>query len=330
MYRPLTRRRALTAALAGVLSAASLAACTGNGAEETTTSTGTPAVAPTQAASVATSLVTAANQSQADATAAGDAARAKIYSGPALKAADARAKVLATGSAAQRTEAELGTDTTILGISPRADVPAEIVARTTLKKSNAPVLVLLTGDQDGQNFKIAAMAPLVQDAKVEALDPTSEGSGVIGTGTDLVAKPSDITAAWAASVTFPDPKPSQLIADDPWSSQLRKDAAAQSKSLGAQGVFAQTHEPAAMLGGLRLKAGSGALVFAHLTRTDAIALHKPTKLTPSKDVTAVSGIKTITTEAQLTSSEFIAFVIPATGQARVVAARDQLVAAEAH
>ena len=330
MYRPVSRRRVLTAASAGVLSLVSLVACTSNGADETTASTGTPAVAPTQATSVATSLITAASRAQADATAAGDAARAKVYTGPALKAANAQAKVLAAGSAAQRAEAELGTDATVLGISPKAAAPAEIIARTTLKKSNAPVLVLLTGDQSGQNFTIAAMAPLVQDAKVEALDPTSEGSGLVGTGTGLAAKPSDVSAAWAASVAFPDPKPSQLVADDPWSSQLRADAQAQAKALGAQGVFAQTHEPADILGGLRLKGGSGALVFAHLTRTDAIALHKPTKLTPSKEVTAVSGVKAITTEAQLTSSEFVAFVIPASGQARVVAARDQLIAAEAH
>lgn len=326
MFRRVTRRTAVTVAL---LTALLLAACTSNGGDETG-STGTPAVAPTQASSVATSLVTAAGESMADASAAGDAARAKIYQGPALEAANARAKVLAAGTAAQRSDAELGTDVTVIGISPKVDANAQIVARAALKTSNAPVLMLLAGDQSGQNFKIVAMAPLVEDAKVEALDPTTEGSGLVGTGTGLVAKPSDVAAAWAGSVAFPDPKPSQLVADDPWSTQLRKDAASQSTSLGAQGVFTQKHQPGDILGGLRLKGGSGALVFAHLVRTDSIALQKPTKLTPSKDVTAVSGIKSITTEAQLTSSEFIAFVIPATGQARVVAARDQLTAAEAH
>lgn len=326
MFRPVLRRRALTAALAGALS---LAACTGNGGDETASS-GTPAVAPTQAASVATSLVAAAGQAQADATAAGGAARAKVYQGPALKAADGQAKVLAAGSAAQRSAAELDTTVTVLGVSSQADSPAQILARTDLKKSQAPVLVLLTGDQNGQNFKIAAMAPMVEDARLDALDPVSEGSGLIGPGTGLVAKPDDVAAAWAGSVAYPDPKKSPLVADDPWSGQLRKDATSASKSLGTQGVFTQTHQPGTVLGGLRLKGGSGAIVFTQLERTDSIAFHKPTQMTPSKEVTALSGIKVITTEAQLTSSEFIAFVIPATGQARVVAARDQLTAAEAH
>jgi hypothetical protein len=53
-------------------------------------------------------------------------------------------------------------------------------------------------------------------------------------------------------------------------------------------------------------------------------------MTPAKDVTALTGIKKITTEAKLVSSEFVAFVIPATGQVRLIAARDQLTSAEAH
>jgi hypothetical protein len=49
------------------------------------------------------------------------------------------------------------------------------------------------------------------------------------------------------------------------------------------------------------------------------------KLKPAKDLTLLTGIKQITTEADLTSNEIVAFVIPASGQARVVAAADQLV-----
>ncbi|WP_347355066.1 hypothetical protein [Intrasporangium sp.] len=322
----MTRRAATTVAIAGVLA---LAACTGDGADDAA-SIGTPAIAATEASTVVSALVTAASRSQADASAAGVAARAGIYEGPALKAADARAKVLAAGSAAQRTDAQIGTDVTVLGVSAKSDAPATILARASLKKSNAPVLVLLVGGQGGKDVRIAAMAPMIADATLDALDPPSAGSAGLGSGAGLVAKPADVSAAWAASVAFPSPKPSKLIAADPWSDGLRKDAAAQSKALGAQGVFAQSHEPTDILGGLRLKGGSGAVVFAHLERTDAIAFHKPTKQTPRKDVTVLSGIKTITTEAELTSSEFIAFVVPASGQVRVVAAQDQLIGAKAH
>jgi hypothetical protein len=85
-------------------------------------------------------------------------------------------------------------------------------------------------------------------------------------------------------------------------------------------------EPKGVVGGLRLKDGKGAIVFAHLVRNDAIAMRTPVKLTPAKDLTLLTGIKQITTEANLTSNEIVAIVIPASGQARIVAASDQLVA----
>ena len=86
------------------------------------------------------------------------------------------------------------------------------------------------------------------------------------------------------------------------------------------------HQPKETLGGLRLKDGKGAIVFAHLERNDAIAMRSAVKLTPAKELTLLTGIKQITTEANLTSNEIVAFVIPASGPARIVAASDQLVA----
>ena len=80
-----------------------------------------------------------------------------------------------------------------------------------------------------------------------------------------------------------------------------------------------------MVGGLRLKGGSGAVVFADLVRDDAIALRQAAKLTPAKDVTLLSGLKLITTEAKLTTNETVAMVIPSTGAARLVGYSDQLV-----
>ena len=60
-------------------------------------------------------------------------------------------------------------------------------------------------------------------------------------------------------------------------------------------------------------------------RDDTIAMRSPVKLTPGKDFTALTGVKTITTEAKLTSNEILALIIPETGKARIVAASDQLV-----
>lgn len=326
MPRTATRRRALAAALA---CAAMLSACTGNSDDGSsgTAGAGTPAVAPEAAQTTATSAVTAAATSSLDATAAGAAARDKAFVGAALQSANAYAKTLPGRTAAEKADTQLATTgVKVLAISRGGDAPQQVLAQTTLKKTGAAVLVLLVGGPNGAPFKAAAVTPMLPDAKLDALDPTTDGSAAVGDGSGLAAKPDDVMAAFAASVKYPKPTATKLLAADPLSEQLRQSAVAQSQALNNQGAFTQEHEPKGVVGGLRLKDGKGAIVFAHLVRNDAIAMRTPVKLTPAKDLTLLTGIKQITTEANLTSNEIVAIVIPASGQARIVAASDQLVA----
>lgn len=305
-----------------------LSACTGSSGDGSGSSgSGTPAVAADAAQTTATSVVTAAATSSLDATPAGAAARAKAFVGAALESANAYAKTLPGRTAAEKAEAELATSgVKVLAISRSGDDPQQILAQTTLKKTGAAVLVLLVGGGSGAPFKVAAVTPMLPDAKLDALDPTTEGSAAVADGKGLAAAPKDVLAAFAASVAFPDPKPTKLLADDPLTQQLRQSARAQSQSLNNQGAFTQEHDPKGVLGGLRLKGGNGAIVFANLVRNDAIAMRTPVKLTPAKELTLLTGIKQISTEANLTSNEIVAFVIPTSGQARIIAASDQLVA----
>jgi hypothetical protein len=304
-----------------------LSACTGNSDDGSDGSgvSATPAVAPDAAATTASSAVAAAATSALDGSPAGRAARDKAFTGAALESANAYAKTLSGRTAAAKADAELATTgVKVLAVSRSGDDPQQILAQTTLKKTGAAVLVLLVGE--GGTFKAAAVTPMLPDAKLDALDPTTDGSAAIADAEGLVAKPADVVAAFAASVKYPDPTPSKVLAADPLSEQLRQSALAQSQALNKQGAFTQEHEPKGIIGGLRLKDGNGAIVFAHLVRSDAIAMRTPLKLTPAKDLTLLTGIKQITTEANLTSNEIVAFVIPASGQARIVAASDQLVA----
>ena len=323
MPRAATRRRALAAALA---CAAMLSACTGN-SDDGTSGAGTPAVAPDAAQTTADAAVSAAATSSLDATAGGAAARDKAFVGAALQSANAYAKTLPGRTAAEKADTQLATTgVKVLAISRGGDAPQQVLAQTTLKKTGAAVLVLLVGGQNGAPFKAAAVTPMLPDAKLDALDATTDGSAAVGDGSGLAAKPEDVVAAFAASVKYPKPTATKLLAADPLSEQLRQSAVAQSQALNNQGAFTQEHEPKGVVGGLRLKDGKGAIVFAHLVRNDAIAMRTPVKLTPAKDLTLLTGIKQITTEANLTSNEIVAIVIPASGQARIVAASDQLVA----
>ncbi|GAA1968233.1 hypothetical protein GCM10009817_05190 [Terrabacter lapilli] len=322
MPRPAIRRRGIAAALA---CAAMLSACTGSSDGET--GSGSPAMAAETAQTTAASAVSAAATSSLDATPAGAAARQKAFVGAALESANAYAKTLPGRTAAEKAEAELATSSVkVLGVSRSGDKPQQILAQTTLKKTGAAVLVLLVADTPGGPFKAAAVTPMLPDAKLDALDPATDGSAAIGDGKGLATRPQDALAAFAASVKYPDPTATKVLADDPLSEQLRQSARAQSQALNNQGAFTQEHDPKGVLGGLRLKGGNGAIVFAHLVRNDAIAMRTPVKLTPAKELTLLTGIKQITTEANLTSNEIVAIVIPASGQARIVAASDQLVA----
>lgn len=302
-----------------------LSACTGSSDGET--GSGSPAMAAETAQTTAASAVSAAATSSLDATPAGAAARQKAFVGAALESANAYARTLPGRTAAEKAEAELATSSVkVLGVSRSGDKPQQILAQTTLKKTGAAVLVLLVADTPGGPFKAAAVTPMLPDAKLDALDPATDGSAAIGDGKGLATRPQDALAAFAASVKYPDPTATKVLADDPLSEQLRQSARAQSQALNNQGAFTQEHDPKGVLGGLRLKGGNGAIVFAHLVRNDAIAMRTPVKLTPAKELTLLTGIKQITTEANLTSNEIVAIVIPASGQARIVAASDQLVA----
>lgn len=322
MPRPPIRRRALVAALATL---AVLSACTGN-ADEGAESTPTPAVAATAAASTADSTLKAAVAALADTSPTGEAAREAAFTGPALESANAWAKTLPGKTAQQKADAQLSTSgAEVIGVSRVGDEPKQLIVQTSLEKSKAAVLALLVGDGTGQEFKVAALTPMLTEARVDVLDATSIGSEAIGSGEGLAITPEEATQALADSLRYPDPEETAALVEDPFSAQLRQSAAAQAKAIAATGTFSQSHEPKEVLGGLRLKDGSGAIVFTHLVRTDNIAMRQPTKLTPSKDLTLLTGIKQITSEASLRSNQIVALVIPATGAARVVAGWDQLV-----
>ncbi|MEP7331640.1 MAG: hypothetical protein ABI692_06080 [Terracoccus sp.] len=323
MLRPAHRRRA--AAAGALVTVAMLSACTSDSGA-TTAPQPTPAVAESAASSAASSVVGAAVAARSDVSKNGVAAREKTFTGAALDSANAFAKTLPARTAAEKSASELAsTGVLVLGVSRAGDVARQILAQTTLVKGGAAVLVLLASPDAATDFKVAAITPMLKGSALEALDPITMGSAGVGTGDGLAAQPDAVLTAFAASVKFPSPTTTKLLAGDPISDQLRASAAAQSKAISAQGTFSQTHDPKGVVGGLRLKGGSGAVVFADLVRGDAIALRQAAKLTPAKDVTLLSGLKLITTEAKLTTNETVAMVIPATGAARLVGYSDQLV-----
>lgn len=321
------RRRRVPAALVAALS---LAGCSGNGGDQSAPTT-TPTVAATNtssATSVGVRVLTAAMAARADTGPTGAAARVRTFTGAALQSANAWANTLPVRSTAEKAETELATASAqVIGASRPGDTPRQLLLQTTRTQNGAAVLVLLVSPDAAADFQVAAITPMVAKARVDALDPTTTGSPPVGAGEGLAAKPDAVVSAFAEAVKFPGPERSDLLAPDPLSDQLRRSAAAQSQAIAAQGSFASSHDPRGIVGGLRLQGGAGAIVFAHLQRHDSIAFRKAASLTPSKEVTVLSGLRRITTEAKLISNEMVAVVIPAAGPSRVVAFSNQLLGA---
>src|SRR5690606_35082987 len=142
-----------------------------------------------------------------------------------------------------------------IGVSRLGDEPKRLLVQTALEKSKAAVLALLvedsgaastpagstgttgapggstgapggsTGAPDGSTgtgFKVAALTPMLAEARVDALDPTSTGSPAIGSGEGLAMTPEDAMQAFADSVRFSVPSETYHLRDDPLSRQLRQ------------------------------------------------------------------------------------------------------------
>ena len=170
-----------------------LSACTGNADDpDGAAATATPVVAPSAADTSAQSAVSAAVAAATDVTAAGAAARAKAFTGAALVSANASAKMLPGRTAGEKADAELSAQgVKVLAVSRAGDAPAQILAQTTLKKTGAPVLVLLTAKSPAGPYQVAALTPVLPSAKIDSFDPTVDGSPAVGNGKGLAATPDD-------------------------------------------------------------------------------------------------------------------------------------------
>ena len=77
--------------------------------------------------------------------------------------------------------------------SRRAGEDPQILAQTTLKKTKAPVLVLLTAKTPGGPYQVAAMTTVLPSAKIDPFDPTVETA---------LRRLDDRTKHWAAPLSW--------------------------------------------------------------------------------------------------------------------------------
>lgn len=326
-------RRPSTTRLVGGLGAGLLSiALTGCGAiagvSAPPTGSAGGAVEASHAQAVAARVIATAEKAVATPTAAGDAFRAAAFTGDALTAAKADAKLAPTASQATKDAAKLTpSPPVVLAVSRGLTYPRSMVVQTTRAQSGLPVLSLLTTPDVRTPYRIAASAPMLPSAQVKLFDPFPAGSPGLGDESGLSVKPAELAKEYAAYLAFPAPAVKDVpFVSDSFATGVRAHASATNQQLNG-GDLTQQHAPKDVVGGLRLRGGRGALVFTVLDRKDTLLRRTQGTLTPTPQFTALTGKNTLSTEANLQTLEFVVFFVPETGKAVTVAAEEHLYAA---
>jgi hypothetical protein len=329
----MTRAQArLRAALGAVALTVTLSGCAAiAGVTDAPTATVGGAVSGPRASAIAAQVVQTAEQAAAAPGPEGDPLRDKAFTGDALVAAKADAKLAGTLSQDQKDALALtSTAPVVLAVSNGESYPRTMVVETTRAKSGLPVLSFLTTPDARTPFKIAASAPMLPSAQVPAFDQLAQGAPALGDDPrGLAVDPRKLLAAYAASLAFPAAAPAAEppFTDDAFAAKVKEAAKAQSDALAGVGTFTQQHQAKDIVGGLRLAQNEGALVFSVLERKDTLLNRTQGTVTSSPQFQALTGLSTVKAEATQTSLEFLLFVVPESGQSQVVGAEEHLVSA---
>ncbi|MEI2826123.1 MAG: hypothetical protein V9F04_06715 [Dermatophilaceae bacterium] len=296
----------------------------------TATPTSEPgAETPEQALAIVTQIVAAQAAAAVVPDAAGDAARAQVYAGPALIAANAAAKLRTTLSADALADLSLKLDAApVLAISRGAAYPRSIVVRALKAKTGAPVYLLLHA-VDASGYRIHNQATMLPGTFSGQFDALAAGSPVVTDGSGLAIAPDALMAAYAAWLAFPRAAaaPPATLANDAFADSLLKGAQSESAALKDVAKLTQAHTPIGTQVAIRLGEGKGALATMVIERTDTYTETTANALTPPKEYTILTGKTVIDKKATLKSLQFIVFFVPPSGPAQAIAVSDQLVSA---
>jgi hypothetical protein len=328
---PLVRRRVAAVAGAALLTGA-LTGCTAiAGISDPPTATVGGVVSSSRAQAIAAQVVETAQKASAAPGADGDALRDEAYTGDALAAAKVDAKVAGTLTQEQKDALTLTPAApVVLAVSSGLGYPRSMVVQTTRAKSGLPVLSLLVTPDVHTPFKIAASAVMLPATEVPAFDQVTQGAPSLGDdASGLAIDPEKLVGAYATSLAYPAPPATEdrPFTDDAFATKVKAAAKDQAGKVASVGSFTEQHLAKDVTGGLRLAGDRGALAFTVMDRKDTVLNKTSGTINVSSQFTALTGLSSVKAEATLDTLEFVAFVIPDTGQAQVVAAEEHLVAA---
>ena len=282
-----------------------------------------------QAKKILARTFTAAYLGETETGAAGRADLRAAYTREGLRAVDGRVK-LASVQPAAATSPLLAPHPTLLTVSRGFGFPRFIVAQTLASEGGLPILHLLVSPDVATPYRIYMSVEMVPPATVKPFDPLSSGSPLVNSGTGLVVDPATLMKVYAAQMAFPAKsvhKPP--FAADSFASQVKQGAAGVAKAVASQADFNQAHRALPNSLYAVRQASGDALVFGVIERKDyfKVKADQNVNTAANKAFVLLTGKKSVTKSASITTLEFVVFAVPrSTGQATLVAAREQIVA----
>jgi hypothetical protein len=270
----------------------------------------------------------------------GDAAKAALrnaYTLEGLRAAGGRVKLAKVQPASTASPLRVPRPT-LLAVSRGSGFPRFIVAQTVASEGGVPTLHLLISPDAATPYRICMSVEMVPPATVTPFDPLSSGSSLVpnttgpsvGNGDGLAVAPQDLMKLYAAQMAYPaKPVRKPPFSADPFASQVQAGAAAVAKAVAVQASFSQAHRVMPNSVYAVRQASGDALVFGVIERQDyfKVKAGQNVNTAANKAFVVLTGKKAITKTATITTLEFVVFAVPrSTGQATLVAAREQIVA----
>jgi hypothetical protein len=272
----------------------------------------------------------------------GAAAEAQLrtaYTGEGLRGVGGRVK-LASVQPAVSASPLLAPHPKLLAVSRGFVFPRFIIAQTVASDGGLPILHLLVSPDAATPYRISMSVEMVPPATVERFDRLSSGSPlvtngtgpVVTNGTGLAVAPATLLNLYAAQMAFPAAKATskaQPFVADSFAGQVRAGAAGVASAVASQATYTQVHQVVPNSVYAVRQASGDALVFGVIQRTDSFAINPGENVSTvaNKAFVLLTGKKLVTKAASITTLEFVVFAVPrSTGQATLVAAREQIVA----
>lgn len=252
---------------------------------------------------------------------------ASTYAGEGLVAAKAAVQFIAAGVSSPSAGAPSGLQ--VLATSRGTDYPRYLLGDSTPAGAQLPQLHLLVATKADVPYRLAFTAQLLPGASINAFPAPDDGTPVVTDGADMTLKPVDLLKAYAEGLA--QPKPDAPYEPDTFADQVLSRAEAARVDVATQADFTQTFQvrPDPIVA-LREQNGD-TLVLGTIERISEYTIKPGQQMQPTPYFSALVPNRTILVQQVRTQvSQFLAFVVPKEGKARLVAATEQVTGASGY